>query len=274
MYKSQRLWYRSAVVIGTLLEAGPALLVVGHPGHELMVHGWLEAARPLVMVLTDGSGHTGVSRLPSTAALLDRAGATPGSIFGRLTDVELYRALLERRTNLFAGLVDELADVMCRYQIGVVAGDDAEGFNPTHDVCRLIIDAAVGVAHTRRRFVVNTAFALMDAPRRSTRDNGEAPSILTLTDAALDRKLRAALGYPEMAAEVAAARARLGDDAFRIEVFRHVRAGEVWAPGDVPPDYERYGHKRVEEGVYSEVICYEQHMRPLADLLHARSMRE
>jgi hypothetical protein len=30
----------------------------------------------------------------------------------------------------------------------------------------------------------------------------------------------------------------------------------------------------VEEGVYSEVIGYEQHMRPLADLLHARSMRE
>jgi len=252
----------------------PALLVVGHPGHELMVHGWLEAARPLVMVLTDGSGHAGVSRLPSTAALIARAGATPGAIFGRFTDVEIYRALLDRRTDVFADLVEELASAICRHQIAVVAGDDAEGFNPTHDVCRLIVDAAVSTARGRGRSVVNTAFALMDAPSRRAQQSGASSSILTLTDAALERKLGAARHYPEMAAEVAAARGRWGDEAFRVETFRHVRDWEVWAPGDVPPDYERYGRKRVEEGVYPEVICYEQHMRPLADLLTARSMRE
>ena len=256
------------------MTIGPALLVVGHPGHELMVHGWLEAARPLVMVLTDGSGRAGVSRLPSTAALLGRAGATPGSIFGRFTDVELYRALLDRRTAVFTSLVEDLADAICRYQIAVVAGDDAEGFNPTHDVCRLIIDVAVSTARGRGRSVANTAFALMDAPRRSTPRDGASSSILTLNDAALDRKLGAALLYPEMAAEVSAARGRWGDEAFRIETFRHVGECEVWAPVDDPPDYERYGRKRVEEGVYPEVICYEQHMRPLAELLTARSMRE
>jgi hypothetical protein len=257
------------------MTALPALLVVGHPGHELMVHGWLEAARPLVMVLTDGSGHAGVSRLPSTAALLARAGATPGAVFGRFTDVQLYRLLLDRRTAVFADLAEELADAICLHEIAVVAGDDAEGFNPTHDVCRLIIDAAVSTARARTgRPVANTAFALMDAPVRSARPGGSPSSILTLSDAALERKLGAALGYPEMAAEVAAARARCGDEAFRVETFRHVSECEVWTPGEVPPDYERYGRQRVEEGVYPEVICYEQHMRPLAELLNARSMRE
>ena len=48
----------------------------------------------------------------------------------------------------------------------------------------------------------------------------------------------------------------------------------VASSGDAPPDYERYGRQRVEEGVYPEVICYDQHIRPLADLLIARSMRE
>jgi AcrR family transcriptional regulator len=264
----------SPTVNGTLMTLGPALLVVGHPGHELMVHGWLESSRPLVMVLTDGSGHAGVSRLPSTAALVAHAGATPGSIFGRFTDVELYRTLLDRRTDVFADLVEELAHAICQHQIAVVAGDDAEGFNPTHDVCRLIIDAAVSTARGRGRSVLNSAFALMDAPSRSTRPAGASSSILTLNDAALERKLDAALRYPEMAAEVAAARGRWGDEAFRIETFRHVREGEVWTPGDAPPDYERYGRKRVEEGVYPEVICYDQHLRPLADLLSARSMRE
>jgi hypothetical protein len=186
----------SPLVNGTSLTAGPALLVVGHPGHELMVHGWLEAARPLVMVLTDGSGHTGVSRLPSTAALLGRAGVTPGTIFGRFTDVLLYRTLLERHTEVFVDLAEELADAICQHEIAVVAGDDAEGFNPTHDVCRLIIDAAVSTARRRGRSVVNTAFALMDAPSRTPRLGGASSSILTLNDAALERKLQAALRYP------------------------------------------------------------------------------
>jgi hypothetical protein len=86
--------------------------------------------------------------------------------------------------------------------------------------------------------------------------------------------MAAALGYSEMAAEVAAARKRHGDDAFRIESFRHVRDGEIWAPAGEAPYYERYGRQRVDEGAYPEVICYEQHIRPLADLLHTRSLRE
>ena len=36
-----------------------AALIVAHPGHELRVHHWMELARPLVLVLTDGSGRQG-----------------------------------------------------------------------------------------------------------------------------------------------------------------------------------------------------------------------
>src|SRR5256885_1892784 len=54
-------------------RAGPlrAAVVVAHPGHELRVHGFLCAFRPLLLVLTDGSGRGGASRLPSTSALLE-----------------------------------------------------------------------------------------------------------------------------------------------------------------------------------------------------------
>jgi hypothetical protein len=239
-----------------------------------MVHGWLVAAKPTVMVLTDGSGHTGVSRLPSSAALVERAGATAGSIFGRFTDAEVYRALLERRTSVFADLVEEVAEAIVDRQIAIVAGDDAEGFNPTHDVCRLVIDAAVRVARVRAgRPILNLAFVLMDAPETAPR-SGSTSSTHALSDSALERKLHAALGYPEMALEVAAARERWGDEAFRIESFRHVRDGEVWAPAGEAPYYERFGRQRVDEGTYREVISYEEHLRPLADLLRARALRE
>ena len=42
-------------------------LVVAHPGHELRVYGWLALRKPDVYILTDGSGHTGNSRLDSWA---------------------------------------------------------------------------------------------------------------------------------------------------------------------------------------------------------------
>lgn len=250
------------------------MLVVGHPGHELRVHGWLESARPLVMVLTDGSGHHGTSRLGSTATVLTHAGATAGSVFGRWPDAALYRALLDRDTAFFIGLVEELAAAIVQHRVTIVAGDDAEGYNPTHDVCRMVIDAAVALARSPvREPIANLAFALMDRPGQVGPGHGRRSQIL-LDDAALERKIAAALRYPEMAGEVAYARETWGDEAFRVEAFRRVSAGELWAPGDAPPFYEQYGREQVQAGKYAEVIRYDEHIRPLADALSARSLRQ
>lgn len=254
------------------MPVGQALLVVGHPGHELRVHGWLGRAKPIVMVLTDGSGHTGKSRTPSTAKLIKRAGAKPGTVFGRFSDAALYRALLDRNEALFTSLTEELADAIERHRITVVAGDDAEGYNPTHDVCRLIVDAAVELARcSTSRPIANLAFALMTKPDAIA---GGAPceiSRIELDDAELERKLAAARHYPEMADEVRSARAAWGDRAFQIETFRHATPGELWRPNGEAPFYERHGSNRVAAGLYSEVIRHDQHIRPVAELLAART---
>jgi len=71
-----------------------AALVVAHPSHELRVHGWLEQTRPYVCVLTDGGGRRGEARLSRTSEVLTRAGAAQGTIYGRLTDLEVYTAIL------------------------------------------------------------------------------------------------------------------------------------------------------------------------------------
>jgi hypothetical protein len=258
----------------TSMPKGAAMLVVGHPGHELRVHGWLESARPVAMVLTDGSGHHGRSRLGSTTTVLTDAGATAGSIFGRLSDAALYRAVLDRDTALFVGLVEELAGAIVQHRVTVVAGDDAEGYNPTHDVCRLIIDAAVALARwSQPEPISNLAFMLMDRPGQV--GHGPAPRAQVVLDAAaLERKMAAALRYPEMAGEVAYARKTWGDEAFRVEAFRRVSDGELWAPGDAPPFYEQYGRQQVQAGKYAEVIRYDEHIRPLAHALSARALRQ
>lgn len=257
------------------MPTGPALLVVGHPGHELRVHGWLEHTRPLVMVLTDGSGHAGIPRLASTTRLLTRAGARPGEVFGQLSDAALYRALLDRRISVFTSIAETIASAIVMHNIQVVVGDDAEGFNPTHDICRLVIDAAVRMARTRSaRSIANLAFALMETPDTTPRQDEVWTSTIVLSDQALERKLQAALDYPEMAAEVAAARARWHDEAFRIEAFRHVGADELWTPADGQPFYEKYGAERVRDGAYSEVIEYDRHMLPVVAALAAGTLRQ
>jgi len=93
-------------------------LLVAHPGHELLLHGWLRAARPRVCVLTDGSGRDGDSRLDATTRVLERADASSGPLYGRYPDRVIYEALLDGDTSFFVGLAQELAKSL--------AGDDIE----------------------------------------------------------------------------------------------------------------------------------------------------
>src|ERR1700742_4299674 len=79
-------------VLPALLQDRGAALIVAHPGHELRLHGWMSLARPCVYVLTDGSGHSGQSRLAATTQLLSTIRAESGCIYGRFTDAEFYAA--------------------------------------------------------------------------------------------------------------------------------------------------------------------------------------
>src|SRR5450756_1378498 len=106
-----------------------AAMIIAHPGHELRVHHWLETARPEVLVLTDGSGRTNQSRLPSTTKVLERAGAVPGPVYGRFTDAELYQVMLAGKAAEAVNLLQETADWLSAGQFELVAGDALEGYN-------------------------------------------------------------------------------------------------------------------------------------------------
>jgi len=240
--------------------------VVAHPGHELRVHGWLERERPEVFVLTDGSGSTGQSRVPSTAEILRRAGARPGSVFGRFSDRELYEVILEGRIEVLTGLARELADALIERSVETVAADAIEGFNPAHDVCRLVTDAAVALARRRTgRAIASYDFLLESLPDTFPVNGSSGVVRLELEDDALERKLAAARSYPEMAYEVERAFARHGAGAFRIECLRPADSeADVEALIEEPPYYESYGERQVAAGRYSRVLRFREHFLPLA----------
>ncbi len=247
--------------------------MVAHPGHELRVHGWMESARPLVFVLTDGSGSGGEGRLESTTRVLARTGARAGSIYGRMTDRAIYSAILEHDFGFFVRLADELAQMLLANTIDRVVGDAAEGYNPSHDVCRLVINAAIRIAQRMQGLTVAAYdFPVVEAPDQCPEALRIRALWMELDDEALSRKLDAARSYPELAADVERALERFGTQPFKTECLRPV--DPEGAHGGNSPDvpyYERYGEQRVALGVYDRVIRFREHVLPLADALWSHS---
>lgn len=242
-----------------------AALVIGHPGHELHVFHWLEVVRPVVFVFTDGSGGLGYSRLPSTTMVLDQVGASRGSFYGTLTDCEVYKAILNRDFDLFIKLTREVARFLMDETVSYVVGDSAEGYNPTHDVCRLVICAAVDLANRSRVDEVGDFdFQLTGAGDRSS---GNHDIRIELDDDAFARKMGVARSYSGLEAEVNEALNTNSELAFRVECLRPVRNYRDIFRRDAKPYYEEYGEKRVAEGKYGEVIRYREHVLPLAEAL-------
>ena len=245
-----------------------AALVVAHPGHELRVHHWMELARPLVCVFTDGSGHTGQSRLGSTTNLLARAGARPGSIYGRFKDTDIYRAILESNVNLFVELASELAEALERESVEYVVGDAIEGYNPTHDLCRSVINAGVQLANNSGARLANFEFLVAGQPDSLSNVVEDGQIAVLLDEGALERKLAAAAAYLELSDYVNKMARESGIDSLRMETFRVV-SSEVREDVREPPFYEEYGEKQVAQGHYDRVIRYREHILPLM-----RSLRD
>ena len=213
-------------------------LVIGHPGHELMVHGWLETTQPRVFVFTDGSGRSNRSRLGSTTTVLNQAGAKSSEIYGRFTDAAAYEAILNHDFDLFLGLARELCEAFAAERIDYVAGDAFEGYNPVHDVCRLVINTSVTLAQRLRGHRVgNLEFSLLSEPTERHEPTHAGGICRFLDDAEFAKKMAAAKGYAELADEVAALE-QASTAALRVECLRPVGPGSGGHTCDQPPFYE------------------------------------
>jgi hypothetical protein len=252
-------------------RAARAALVVAHPGHELRIHGWVERTRPLVFALTDGSGAHGRSRLDSTTTLLARVGATPGSIYGVVSDRQLYEIILARDVSWFVALASSLLDALLAAQVDIVAADALEGFSPAHDLCRHIVDAVITRAAAEGRSLQGLAFALDGAVDVEERQLTSGCVRLELSDDELARKLAAARAYEGLDQEVNELLRRHGAEPFRREVLWPADA-VPFAPAD-PPAYERFGENRRDVGTYREVIRRREHIQPIVEALERFASR-
>jgi hypothetical protein len=247
-------------------ENARSALIVAHPGHELRVHHWVERARPLVLVLTDGSGHSKSPRIASTTGVLIKAGAIAGRLYGRFPDAKLYRGLLVGDAEMFRCLAEEIAEILDKEEIEFVVADAVEGVNPAHDLCRLLVNAALlRLERSHGRTPRNLEFLLEGPPNDCPPEDRAEAIFLQLDDDAFERKIAAVRSYPELAVDVDRILASNARETFRVECLRPVRYHlEIGDRFRQPAIYEQYGAKQVAAGYYQEVIRFHDHLAPLA----------
>jgi hypothetical protein len=249
-----------------------AAVVIGHPGHELKVFGWMSEHRPRIYVLTDGSGQNGLSRLHATAGLAAQLGAERGEIFGAAADAGIYRAILDQDLGFFLNILDAMAASFVRHSVDFVAGDASEGFNPTHDLCRELINAAVVLAEqASHRAIPNYEFSLTEPEQSYPQTHDHCCMHLRLDNDLLGRKLQAARNYLDLGDEVHQAIQRYGEEYFAVECMRKASAPAVADSHAAKPFYEAWGERRKAEGKYTSVIRYREHILPIVTAIRERT---
>jgi hypothetical protein len=239
-----------------------AVLIVAHPGHELLLHHWLERAQPIVCALTDGSGGHAQSRSGRSMAIIQRAGAHVGPVFAAATDREWYRAILTGDRRLFDAAAAQISELCYAQGVTQIVADALEFFNPMHDLCSCLAQ------HVSMQLLGSGAIELLTYPiERPDLLNADPNHVYALDDAALRRKLDAAAEYHELTAEVERRRISAIEH-LAVERLFSVDINRVWprlAPEE--PFYEKYGRDKIERGTYAELITYADHVRPLAAML-------
>jgi len=232
----------------------------GRPGHRpsrtrLRVHAWVELAQPLAFAAHRRlrAHRTVAPRLHEP--LLERAGAAPGGIYGRLTIARSTRpSSAATSTPAVAGLARELAQALVdRDRLRRRCA--CEGHNP---------GATSAASSSMPRPAGRTGGSAGRVPRLPAgRRPDECPPALaahaivrsrstTQPSRASSRPMHA---YVELAGEVSAALAETGLAAFRIECLRPV--GDAGLRG--PHYYERYGSGRSSPGTTSECCAMAKH---------------
>jgi hypothetical protein len=235
------------------------VLLMAHPGHELLLHHWMERHRPTVFALSDGSGSLGIPRVERSKHVIEAGGAKVGSIFGLLPDAAWYEAIATQDVAPFIQVVKSIAmagDEMPQ----VIVSDSIEYFNPLHDLCCVLAHIVACQASARGSGFVQH----LDYPIEASSDR-RPEMLLQLDQAALARKHAVIANYEGLRREVERRGAGMNLEDLGRETLHPARCLEMW-PETLPfePLYEKYGRMRVNSGVYHDVITYSGHVRPIA----------
>lgn len=244
-------------------------LIIGHPGHELRAFKFLKDTKPDVYILTDGSGYNNDSRLHQSIKLIESLGASYKEVFTPFKDKELYNIILSGELPKIQTVKEQLFVATSENKYDQIYGDALEGFNPTHDICRYLINGIVAKINkiNPSKSILNYDFVLDKAPDKTSQKEQTNNLCLELSPFEVDMKLKASLNYPELKGEIEMAIERFGISAFSREFYTKITDLNQILNWEGPqPHYEKIGRKRVDSGTYNTCIEFEKHIKPIANM--------
>jgi len=252
----------------TALSNRRSALLLAHPGHELLVLTLVRRIKPLVTVLTDGSGSQAESRLTYSKALLAACGARTGAVFGAFSDKAGYERIQAGDAGYFVALRDRIAEDYLAAGIEAVISDALEYYNPMHDLACVLADGvARRLAQRRGEPVLRAVIPIR--PRGEVARWESGPDIAELDLTAQDRvfKSEAFEDYQPLASEIRSTREREGEGALREFLSPHEAMTQAEPSLAFEPFYESWGRRRIAEGVYTTLITYQDDVRPIAEAI-------
>jgi len=256
------------------------LLIAAHPGHELLLWKWLRNERPQVVILTNGAGSNGVPRLEPTIDNLERAGASwVPQVVAPVADAAIYQALLDGDTRMFEQWLEALTTHVISQGIECIVADEAEDYNPSHDLCRLLANQVAAHAKASGHPVFGFGYPTVGHPSLPARLAAEAHLMVELGAEELQAKLDDMYGYArrfggQLQRELDGFIAEFGAQAYGRECLfaaRPTRYEQAGAPV-AKPFFESAGEERVAAGVYKHVIRG-AHLQSVADRLRGQMAR-
>lgn len=231
---------------------------MAHPGHETLLHHWLETERPTVFALTDGSGGAGRSRLDCSRELIEGAGASCGGAFGWAPDRLWYQAVLNHHAAPFLDALASIEAECAACDVATLVCDPVELFNPIHDLANALTHALAARLERRYGRSVGVSIYPIEDASRFRRDARRLP----LDTAAAARKRAAIRRYTPLAHEYPRYENLATQDH---EILAPDAPAFAWPPVlQEVPYYERFGQARLAERRYDALITYADHVRPLA----------
>jgi hypothetical protein len=242
-----------------LRDLRKSALIIAHPGHEILLHHWLERAGARVFMLTDGSGGDVTPRVGYSRQLIEQTGATCGRVFGAHPDRIWYKAILEGDHRPFLDALNRVEEECAAAGLRKLVCDPVELFNPMHDLANALAHALAARLRGRCGEPVEVhTYPIEDSLRFEAR-----ASLPLLLDAdAVERKRRAMVAYAPLAHEQPRYAHLLTKDH---ELLARDAPAFLWpATLSETPYYESFGRTRLSEGRYDSLITYADHVRPIA----------
>lgn len=242
------------------------LLFIGHPGHELLAYKFMCIHKPEVIFLTGGSSSDNISRIHQSIKLVKSLGLKVHFPIEPFMDRDIYDLILSKSTDDFLKIKSALKKFVIENSIKRIVGDALEGFNPSHDICRYLINSIVTEVKNEIDVTIdNYEFFQENVSQNKTLLKSDEDIQIKLNKKEFDNKLKVCLDYSEIKFELDKFINLYGEDFFMIEYFRKIKNTEQIKTWDSKyPYYEEFGRKRIKEGTYSELISFENHMKIIA----------